>query len=208
MAQTKKDNSTYWQKVKLRRSALSKIETPIVMETNGGLGKLYEAVYSKVQQGIVFEKQSAKVDVLAKQRPRWSVYEGDCIAALSAGIGAHLEINLLDIDPYGSPWPIVDGFFASVRPRARTLHIVVNDGMRMDLQVSRGFGRPQVKSLVDRFGAGGHLFTNYLDCCQILLSEKVSQAGYDLTHWHGYYCGPTKCMTHYWAVLELANLRS
>ncbi|MBL1176887.1 hypothetical protein [Pantanalinema sp. GBBB05] len=196
----KKDNSTYWQKVRLRRSALAQLANPVVMETHGGFGKLYQACYSKLPNGIVFEKDSKRTDALALQRPTWAVYEGDCVAALAAGVGAHLEINLLDVDPYGEPWSAIAAFLNSDRPRADVLHIVVNDGGRQSVQISGGWDKKVYQPLIERFGNG--LFRNYLEGCQILMHEKAAQAGYTLSRWHSYYCGHSKQMSHYWAVLE------
>jgi hypothetical protein len=173
------------------------------METHGGEGKLWRQVYAHLPEGIVFEKNSQKVEILAHQRPTWAVYEGDCEAAIAAGVGAHLPVNLLDVDPYGSPWQVIEGFFASDRPKPQTLHIVVNDGSRQQVQLAGGWNSKVLQPLVDQFGNG--LRDNYLECCQILLGERAEGVGYRLSRWHGYYCGHGQQMTHYWAVLDRVN---
>lgn len=197
--QTKKDNSTFSKKLSLRRSALKQVENPVIMETHGGNGKLFERCYAYCLNGVVFEKDPKKANRLSEQRPTWAVYEGDCIQALESGIGTHLDINFLDIDPYGSPWDVVDAFFASPRNLPNTLHIVVNDGLRQKVQINSSTVK-QLASIVAKYG--DKLYPNYLEVCQILMDEKASKAGYNLTRWHGYYCGHGSNMSHYWAVLE------
>lgn len=191
---------TFFQKLRLRRSVLAAVERPIVLEAYGGSGKLWQQVYSHLPEGIVFEKDPRKIDILVQQRPTWSVYEGDCIPALATGIGRHLPVNLLDVDPYGSPWLAIEGFLTSRRPMPDVLHIVVNDGSRHQLEVTGGWTTKVLQPLIDTFGNG--LRDHYLECCQLLMAERAEQAGYQLRHWHGYYCGNGQKMTHYWAVLE------
>jgi hypothetical protein len=195
-----KDNSTFTEKIRLRNSALSLIDNPVVMETHGGLGKVWERVYYRIPAGIVIEKDPMRTELLAHQRPTWAVYEGDSAKALLAGVGSHLEINLLDVDPYGSPWDVIDAFLSSDRPRVPTLHVVVNDGNRQNVQVTGGWNNGAMKDLIDKFGNGLH--SSYLECCQLLMDEKATKAGYSLRRWHGYYCGKNQGMTHYWAVLD------
>lgn len=177
-----KDNSTFGEKLKLRRSALAHISDPIVMETHGGLGAVWSKCYSHLPLGIVLEKDPKRTEVLAHQRPTWAVYEGDSAKALAAGVGSHLC------------------FLFSERPFPAILHIVVNDGIRQSVSVTGGWRYNTLRSLIDRFGNGLH--SSYLECCQILMDEKAAQAGYRLSRWHGYYCGYNQQMTHYWAVLE------
>src|SRR5690606_31820124 len=103
--QKKKNNSTYYQKTRLRERTLQSlaeagIDAPVVMETHGGTGQLYRACYRTFPQGVVFEQKGEKAAKLALQRPTWAVYQCDCVNALSEGVGGHLAVNLLDIDPY------------------------------------------------------------------------------------------------------------
>ena len=105
VAKVKLDNSSFSQKVMLRQTAVRMAgEKPLIMETHGGMGDLWSAVYRDVEEGVVFEKESEKADYLARQRPSWAVYHADCVKALAAGAGAHMEVNLLDLDPYGGCW--------------------------------------------------------------------------------------------------------
>lgn len=179
---------------------LKLIPEPVVMETHGGAGKIYEACYSNLETGIVFEKDDQKVNVLARQRPGWAVYQADSAAVIGLGAGAHLPVNILDCDPYGSPWDVIEAFFCSERPRPNRLAVVVNDGMRQKVRMGGAWSVGTLKGIVAKHGNGLHGI--YLDICQELMIEKAGQAGYHLTRWAGYYCGHNGQMTHYLAVLE------
>src|SRR5260370_10243003 len=134
-----KDNSTLLRKVALRLSALDELGVaPIIMETHGGFGQIFERCYAGFKSGIVFETDSRKTAVLGLQRPTWSVYESDCVAAIAEGAGAHLLVNFLDLDPYGEPWPVLDAFFSSNRPWPARLVVVANHGLRQKLQMNNG----------------------------------------------------------------------
>jgi len=198
-----KDNSTGPQKVALRREALRAMTVPpVVMETHGGAGHLWRQCYSHVRDGIVFEQQPAKTAILAHQRPTWSVYEGDCIGALEAGAGRHLAVTFLDVDPYGEPWPVLEAFFTSERPRVPELQVVVNDGLRLRMALAGGaWSTDSLAPLVARYG--NDLHDTYLACCEEFLAELSARAGYTLALFTGYYCGHNQAMTHYWATLVL-----
>ena len=196
-----KDNSTLRLKTQLRRNALEEIEAPVVMETHGGFGSIFLRCYFGIRNGIVFEKKPDKTAVLAKQRPTWAVYECDCETALRSGIGAHLDINFLDLDPYGEPWPILDAHFGSSRPFPHRLAVVVNDGLRQGLKMNGAWNVGSMAGVVSKYGNNA-LYKNYLEICQELMQEKAGQVGYTLTRWAGYYCGHADQMTHYAAILE------
>lgn len=194
-----KDNSTLLLKTSLRRNLLKLVDAPVVMETHGGYGAIWGQCYSDIANGIVFEKNANKTQVLAVQRPTWAVYECECEGALLAGVGAHLPVNFLDCDPYGEPWPVVDAFFGSDRPFPPTLAIVVNDGLRQKLKMNGGWNVASLEQKVSEYGNSA-LYRNYLAICKELLQEKASQQGYKLTRWAGYYCGHGDQMTHYAAL--------
>jgi len=196
-----KDNSTFKQKVILRKKALEFLDKPIIMETHGGAGKLFRACYEEIKTGIVFEKDPKKSKLLGKQRPTWRVYEADCEGAISAGVGGDLPINLLDLDPYGDPWPVIEAFFGSERERASLLCVAVNDGLRQKVKFGGSWSVGSLQSAVSKYG--NDLHSIYLEVCQEILKEKVFQAGYHLKRFAGYYCGASKLMTHYLGVLEL-----
>lgn len=171
------------------------------METHGGEGKLWEACYEDLEAGVVFEKNPLKAARLGKQRPTWAVYEADCVAAIAGGAGAHLCVNLLDVDPYGEPWPVIDAFFQSERPRAETLWIVVNDGLRRKVQLGGAWACKSLAGIVSEYG--NDLYKHFLDVAQILLTKKAAHFGYEVDRFSGYYCGHQMGMTHYAARLIL-----
>lgn len=197
----KKDNSTYKLKVSLRQRLLKRIDAPIILETFGGYGKLYDALYYPYPAGCVMEKDAEKIDRLAEQRPTWAVYECDSIAAIAGGVGAHLLVNYLDVDAYGEPWPVIDAWFSSSRPRSMEMAIVVTDGLRQPLSMGKDWKVSSMADMVERYG-NRNLHANYLEICRELLAEKAAQAGYKITAWAGYYCGHSQQMTHYGAILK------
>lgn len=196
-----KDNSTFDHKVALRRHALQRlgVERPVVMETHGGMGALFDAVYAHLPVGVVFEKQPERTARLAKQRPTWAVYECDCAAALAGGVGGHVPVDLLDVDPWGSPWVAISSFFGSQRPFAARMMVAVNDGVREHLQLKGAWRSPFLHAAVERYG--NDLYPIYLEVCRDLMEAAVSQTGYALAHFGGYYCGVRSKMTHYLAEL-------
>ena len=201
MTDPKKDNSTFDRKAALRARTLMLVEKPIILETHGGYGKLFQRCYRHVVEGVVFEHDPVKAAALAIQRPSWAVYESVCETAIAAGAGAHLEVNFLDCDPWGEPWPAIEAFFGSDRPFAPKLAVVVNDGLRQKLRMNGGWSVASLHAVVERLGNSG-LYQKYLEVCRNLLVEKSARAGYSLKKWTGYYCGHAGQMTHYAALLE------
>lgn len=197
----KKDNSTFPRKTSLRSRMLMKIEDPIIMETHGGAGRIWKVCYSHIQQGVVFEKDPFKSEALALQRPTWAVYETNCEGAIRQGAGSHLEVNFLDLDPYGEPWPAMEAFFLSTRPFAPRMAVVVNDGLRQKLKMNGGWAVASLHDVVERIG-NAKLYKNYIEVCRELTEEKAAYAGYVVKEWSAYYCGHGSQMTHYAAVLE------
>ena len=185
-------------------SLRKRLPTPIsVCETHGGYGDVYKRVYDDVDAGIVFDKDIAKCEALAHQRPSWSVYQAQSEVALADGVGGHLLINLLDIDPYGEPWKVIEAWFSSSRPRAPVLGVVVNDGLRQKLRVQSGWNVHSMREACEHWGNAA-LHEQYLDICRWKLEQLAALARYRVTHWTGYYCGQADDITHYAAVLKLA----
>lgn len=202
MKAAQQDNSTFAQKVMLRQTALAQLADPaVILETHGGYGDVFSAVYAHVPEGVVFEKDPFRTLHLAYQRPSWSVYEADCVPALEIGVGNHLAVNLLDVDPYGNAWPPIQAFFASVRPRAGKVVVVVNDGLRMKLRGGGAWDTKVLEDMVLRYG--NDLWGSYLEICEELMKETAVAAGYAVSFFDGYYCGHEQKMTHYLSVLEL-----
>lgn len=199
------DNGTYPQKVALRQHALERlaeagIETPIILETHGGSGQLFKACYPHLHVGVVFEKDAQKAARLARQRPTWAVYECDCLTALAGGVGAHLAIDLLDVDPYGSPFEVLEAFFTSTRPFAPLMAVAVNDGLRQKVTMGGAWTVHALREAVERHGNDLHPI--YLEVCGEILTEIVSHAGYRVEHFSGYYAGRGGAITHYLALLR------
>ena len=195
------DNSTFEQKAALRARALIALGVkPVVIETHGGFGRIFSRCYSHVSDGIVFETDPAKADALAIQRPSWGVYQTDSEIALADGVGAHLEANVLDCDPYGEPWPVIEAFFSTSRPFARRMVLVVNDGLRHKTKLSGGWNVHSMQPAVEHFG--NVLGKKYLEVCEWMVRRISARVGYRVTKWTGYYCGKKKAMTHYAALLE------
>lgn len=194
------DNSTFRQKVVLRREMLKYVAEPVVFETHGGKGSIFEACYSYLQQGVVIEKDAEKAARLARQRPTWGVYEADCLVAIQAGVGRGLPINILDVDPYGDPWPAIEAWFDSERDWAETFFVAVNDGLRIKVRLGGGWDVKTLQGMVSKYG--NNLDSIYLEVCQELMQEKAALAGYSLDRFTGYYCGAGKQMTHYLAILK------
>jgi hypothetical protein len=198
----RKDNSTLRLKAQLRIKALAELGSEaIVLEAYGGLGKLFPYCYSGIEQGIVFEKLAAKTDILAKQRPTWSVYEGDCIRALRGGAGAHLTVNFADFDPYGECWPALTAFFQSERTWPDRLVLAVNDGLRRELMMKSGWHANSMRPWVERYG-NDHCFKRYDDICKLSVIGLARLRNYTVTRWTCYYCGHGDNMTHFGAVLD------
>ena len=198
----KKDNLTLAYKISLRINLLKEIDNPVVMETHGGWGDVWSHCYSHITDGVVFEKLPDRAEALAMQRPEWAVYECDCEHAIRDGVGFHLPVNFIDLDPYGQPWPVIDAIFSVEREWPPVLAIVVNDGLRVGIKNQTAWKMSSMESVVQRHGLA-FIHKNYVAVCQELLTEKAGQAGYHLTRWAGYYCGVGKNMTHYAAILRL-----
>lgn len=197
----KQDNDTYHDKVALRLAALHLVpEQPVVMETHGGLGEVWQACYHQLPTGIVFEKQELRAAFLSRQRPTWAVYEANCIMALTAGVGSHLPVNFLDVDPYGEAWSTVEAFMGSARPRPSRLIVVVNDGLRNRVKLGRAWQTDVLKPFVQRYG--NNLHAVYLDICREKMAALGELAGYTLAQFEGYHCGDEGKMTHYLTVYE------
>lgn len=196
----KKDNSTIKRKLQLRFNALEEIKEPVVMETHGGFGRVWEKCYSSIARGIVFETDKVKSGILAKQRPSWSVYESDCEQAIRAGAGNHLAVNFIDVDPYGDPWPIINAFFDSERIFPEKIVIVVNDGLRMLAKRNGSWNCDTLEKAVLKYG-NNNVFKNYKEICADFMKDAAAKRKYSISRWTSYYCGNANNMTHYAAVL-------
>lgn len=196
----KKDNAGKQEKVYFRQLLLDEITPTAVMETNGGVGALYNSLYRPFP-GVVFEKDIQKAEALAKQRPTWAVYGSDCVACISHGVGFHLPINFFDIDPYGECWPIVKAIFSQSSRLPDRFGMVVNDGLKRFLMLGRGWKLEILDKYVVRFG-NQHVSEKYLDICHDLMLGMAADAGYEIDRWVCHSGGHGVQMTHFCAVLQ------
>lgn len=196
-----KDNSTLKLKRRDRLECLQRLrEQPVILEAYGGAGRLFEECYKKIERGAVFEKDAVKADMLARQRPTWSIYNSDCVKSLAGGVASHLTFNFIDLDPYGSPFETMDAIFGYGRPLADSLWMVVNDGLRNKVRVG---GAWKCKALLDIVRDwGNNLFDRYLEVAQEKTRRIVDRAGYKVKSFEGYYCGHNSDMSHYWVELS------
>lgn len=201
-----RDNTTLRQKVALRRRVLAEIPEPVVLETHAGQGLIYRACYAMLPRGVALDKDERRAELLAAQRPTWAVYCADAQTALEGGVGAHLPINLVDLDPFGEPWPTIRAFFGSERPRSDRLWLVVNDGLRQKVQLGGAWRVASLQAAVARHG--NNLWDRYLEVCRELVEQEAGQAGYRLAGFDGYYCGTRQHMTHYAAALTRSGADS
>lgn len=144
--------------------------------------------------------RGGRAEHLAQQRPTWAIYETDSAWALARGLGSHCIVDVLDVDPYGDPWPTIVAFFASARPFADTMHVVVNDGMRQKARRRGAWSSSTLGPVVRELG--NNLFPIYIEVCRRLMVAAVAPARYVVKSFRGYYTGAGNNMTHYWAVLR------
>jgi hypothetical protein len=189
------------QKVQLRRRALLMLPGAVIMETHGGFGRIFGQAYQAAGPGVVFEADPTAAGALAEQRPTWAVYETKAAdRAIFEGAGAHLAVNFVDIDAGGDPWPYVEAFFGSQRPRPDRLAIVAGDLNRKKLRLN-GASIGSLREEVRKYGATG-IYPKYLEVCREKLTERAARVGYELKKWSGYYCGTAGSHTHYAAIFE------
>ena len=171
-----------------------------MMETHAGLGAVFERSWVGCR-GIAIEKDPGRCEHLVRQRPEWAVYCGDSSKALAAGLGRWQAVDVLDVDPYGDPWPTIAGFFAATeRCFTHTMQVVVNDGLRNKTRMRGAWATGSLERAVSRHG--NNLFPIYIEVCRELMESAVAVAGYALESFQGYYCGHGDDMTHYWARLR------
>jgi len=197
----KKDNTTGPLKIRLRNSILREFaQPPRVFEAYGGLGHIYSRCYAALPPGVVIDKDRLKAENLAAQRPEWRVYEGETVRLIREGIGGDLPIGLLDLDPYGTPWPAIKAWFASERNHQPTFGIVVQDGLRAKLQLTGGWDVADMRPAVEKWGVAA-TYRDYLDIVKWMMDGLAEANGYAVQRWTAYHTGAMKAMTHYAAIL-------
>lgn len=199
----KKDNAGKFIKLAMREKLLTKIDSPRILETHGGKGELGKALYLSFP-GVVFEKNEAKTGYLVEQRPHWSVYEGDCIKAIEAGIGFHHKPNFIDCDPYGTPWPILRAVFANGDKLPDRVGVVVNDGLRRFAMLGCAWKNEDLAPYVKKVGNQG-IHKQWFAIVRELFDSVVARAGFVVKEWAIKSAGAGGQMTHYAAVIERAK---
>lgn len=196
-----KDNSTFTAKVRLRRAVLAAAApNPIVLETHGGWGRIFDRTWFKAGGGLVMEKLEDKAEALAFQRPTWRVYQCDSLKALQAGAARDMRFDIVDLDPYGSPMEYLDALASTGRQWPDRWHLVVNDGLRQMVGRGGSWKTRALQRMVQRWG--NNLYPVYLEVARELVCEFGDRIGYRVAGWHGYYTGAGERMTHYWAAME------
>lgn len=196
-----KDNSTIHEKIRLRRQILARCKTPpLVLETHGGHGRIYERTWFKARGGLVLEKDDAKAEHLAIQRPTWAVYQGDCEKALAAGLARSTPFDIIDLDPWGQPFSVMAALALPGRVFPDTWHLVVNDGTRQATMRGVSWHMEALKVQVAKYGA--NLYPIYLQVARECVEEFANKIGFEIAGWTGHYAGKNELMTHYWAMLK------
>ena len=200
----KHDNLTLSAKVMLRQTALRVLGSadPVIVETHGGRGDIWSAVYRDFPTGAVFEKDPGKADLLAMQRPTWAVYESDVEIALAAGAARHLTVDLLDVDPYGAAWPTLQAFFGSTRPLAPRMVVVINDGLRFTACGGAAWRNEILAPFAARYGNHNIWYVYPDKIAPELLATAAASGGYTIAHYDSYTTGVAGKMVHILAVLE------
>lgn len=195
------DNSTLPEKVRLRRRILARFQSaPLVLETHGGYGRIYERTWFKARAGVVIEKDGAKADHLARQRPSWSVYQGDCEKALAAGLARGTAFDIIDLDPYGQPFSVLNALALPGRVFPDEWHLVVNDDNRQKVQRGGSWHMNALATQVRKYGV--NLYPIYLQVARECVDEFANKIGFEVAGWTGHYAGKNGMMSHYWAVLR------
>lgn len=196
-----KDNSTFNQKLALRRAVLHDApEAPTILETHGGLGRIYDRAWFKAGTGVVIERDERKAEALARQRPTWRVYQANSLPALRAGLASDMVFDIVDLDPYGSSLDYLDVLALGGRHWPDRWQLVVNDGLRQFIMLGGAWRYEQLAEIVAK--RGNNLFPVYLDVVRELVAGMAARLGFRLAGWHGYYAGAGGQMTHYRAILE------
>ncbi len=191
----KKYNSHKKEKISIRRALLNQINIDYVVEFYGGKGLMYAHFWHKLP-GMVFERNPLLVSQLALERPDWQIYECDTIKALQGGVASTIPGNILclDCDPFGSPWPAIDTFFANLKSRHRHIAIVATDGSIQKIMLTGGWDFYGWEPFVQKYG--NKLYGKFLLYSKERLAILLESQGYHMTWWQGYY-GHTKKIAFY-----------
>ena len=205
MTAKKRDNSALEAKIALRRQAIAAAESPVVLETHAGEGLIFLQCYTGVTKGWALEKDKDLLDRMTQQRERWFCYQCESEKILADAPRA-FDANFIDVDPHGSPWPVLEALFNPHRFTAPTLHLVVHDGSRRFLAIGASGSSDQRwrVGLLAELAAeyGDDLRANYSDLALVAISKLAKPCGYTVRKWTAFYTGHDSHSTHYWATLK------
>lgn len=171
------------------------------MCTHADDGVLVRQVYPDELVGIAFAETNDQADRLAIARPTWAVYSTNVDAALRRGLGRHLMVNVLDVDCDSNPWPTIEAFFDSDRPRPNQLAVVVSDRLRPRLRRNGAYSIPSMLPALERYRDSAAIDEHYIEVCQWNLARLAEPHGYTLEQWTAYHCDRRDDATHFAAVL-------
>lgn len=194
--QAKKDNSTLSDKVAIRLKALERVDAPLVVcEAFCGWGEIYDRCYRGAVTGVAVEKDLKKAEYTAIMRPSWLCVNGDSVKALSYDLRPYgCKVNFLDLDPYGSPFPVMAAVVKSGM-LDDVCEVVINDGTRQKAKLGSLAGVKHFESVVSKFGAD--LYRDYMQAAREVCAEIMSKHGFSVSSFAGYYTGHNQAMTHY-----------
>jgi hypothetical protein len=199
----KKDNGSLGLKINVRKRLMDRIAPLAILETHGGSGGIYRRLYSEYR-GMTIEMDLKKAAALAEQRPHWAVYCGDAVKLVGAGCGFHLPVNFVDIDPYGSPWEILEALFSVSERLPDRFGIAVNDGLKRYFQVGGAYKFERMTPYVERLGNDA-IAGMYPEICRDMIEGMAGAVGLSLDWWFVCSGGHGGQMTHYAAVLVRAG---
>lgn len=171
------------------------------MCTHADDGTLVRLAYPDELAGIAFAEKNDDADRLAVERPTWAVYSTSVDAALRRGLGRHMTVSLLDVDCDSNPWPTLEAFFSSERPRPNELAVVVSDRLRPRLRRNGAYSIPSMLPALERYRDSAVIDESYLEVCQWNLERLAGALGYQLRDWTAYHCDRRDESTHFAAVL-------
>lgn len=149
-----------------------------MLETHGGTGRLYEACYHEIDRGIVCEINEKRAYVLARQRPAWLVCCNDARDICATGMLGKMQVDLVDIDPYGDPWPYTMAAMAALN--GMSYWVVVQDGLPAKLKVSVRDVK-SVRPALGKFGSDIH--SQYDQVARFLVEREAERLGCSLGQW-------------------------
>lgn len=180
------DNGNPDIKADMRRAFTAGLSSDArILECFGGFGVMYDLVWSRFRNGVMFDKKEAAVQHAAERRPSWACYCGDAVRLLGSSLHEGTAFDVVDLDCYGSPWPALRALLFSDRVFAPTTTVFLTDGY-----MSRAAVGPPCRAL---WGAGVPRMNisrqMYEERVAVMVGEWTSHAGLRVTQherwWQG-----------------------